>query len=107
MEKHCRELEVKSEHCLLAKHTRWFSHIEGLQAEKCVFYTLWNTGRNLRLLVTEEGGPAVRCTLSADMEPHARNLLQYLYENAVMANQAADVLTDCGAAEVSALEESC
>lgn len=107
MDKHCRELEVKSEHCLLAKHTRWFSHIEGLQAEKCVFYTLWNTGRNLRLLVTEEGGPAVRCTLSADMEPHARNLLQYLYENAVMANQAADVLADCGAAEVAALEESC
>lgn len=49
----------------------------------------------LHFLVSGEAGPAVRCTFPADMECRARNLLQYLYENAVMPSQAADVLADC------------
>lgn len=70
-------------------------HIEGLQAETRVYYTLWQCGPELRILVSGEAGPAVRCTFPADMECRARNLLQYLYENTVMPSQAADVLADC------------
>ena len=40
----------------------------------------------------DTGVITVRCTFPADMECRARNLLQYLYENAVMPSQAADVL---------------
>lgn len=68
---------------------------EGLQAETRVYYTLWQCGPELRILVSGEAGPAVRCTFPADMECRARNLLQYLYENTVMPSQAADVLADC------------
>lgn len=75
--------------------TRLFSYIEGLQAETRVYYTLWQCGPELRILVSGEAGPAVRCTFPADMECRARNLLQYLYENTVMPSQAADVLADC------------
>lgn len=71
------------------------SYIEGLQAETRVYYTLWQCGPELRILVSGEAGPAVRCTFPADMECRARNLLQYLYENTVMPSQAADVLADC------------
>ncbi len=59
------------------------------------YYTLWQCGPELRILVSGEAGPAVRCTFPADMECRARNLLQYLYENTVMPSQAADVLADC------------
>lgn len=69
--------------------------LEGLQAETRVYYTLWQCGPELRILVSGEAGPAVRCTFPADMECRARNLLQYLYENTVMPSQAADVLADC------------
>ena len=66
MEDHCGKAGRSKVNRLLAKQTRLFSYIEGLQAET-----------------------------PADMECRARNLLQYLYENAVMPSQAADVLADC------------
>lgn len=95
MEDYCGKAGRSSGNRLLAKRTRSFSYIEGLQAETQVYYTLWQCGPELRLLVTEEAGPAVRCTFPADMERRARSLMQYIYENAVMARQAADVLADC------------
>ena len=78
MEDHCGKAGRSKVNRLLAKQTRLFSYIEGLQAETRVYYTLWQCGPELRILVSG-----------------ARNLLQYLYENAVMPSQAADVLADC------------
>lgn len=95
MEDHCGKAGRSKVNRLLAKQTRLFSYIEGLQAETRVYYTLWQCGPELRILVSGEAGPAVRCTFPADMECRARNLLQYLYENTVMPSQAADVLADC------------
>ena len=88
MEDHCGKAGRSKVNRLLAKQTRLFSYIEGLQAETRVYYTLWQCGTELRILVSGEAGPA-------DMECRARNLLQYLYENTVMPSQAADVLADC------------
>lgn len=90
MEDHCGKAGRSKINRLLAKQTRLFSYIEGLQAETRVYYTLWQCGPELRILVSGEAGPAVRCTFPADMECRARNLLQYLYENTVMPSQAAD-----------------
>lgn len=84
VEDHCGKAGRSKVNRLLAKQTRLFSYIEGLQAEMRVYYTLWQCGPELRILVSGEAGPAVRCTFPADMECRARNLLQYLYENAVM-----------------------
>ena len=61
---------------------------------RCIFLRCGHVVE-LRILVSGEAGPAVRCTFPADMECRARNLLQYLYENTVMPSQAADVLADC------------
>lgn len=82
MEDHCGKAGRSKVNRLLTKQTRLFSYIEGLQAETRVYYTLWQCGPELRILVSGEAGPAVRCTFPADMECRARNLLQYLYENA-------------------------
>ena len=79
MEDHCGKAGRSKVNRLLAKQTRLFSYIEGLQAETRVYYTLWQCGPELRILVSGETGPAVRCTFPADMECRARNLLQYLY----------------------------
>lgn len=95
VEDHCGKAGRSKVNRLLAKQTRLFSYIEGLQAETRVYYTLLQCGPELRILVSGEAGPAVRCTFPADMECRARNLLQYLYENTVMPSQAADVLADC------------
>ena len=108
MEDYCGKAGRSKVNRLLAKQTRMFSYIEGLQAETQVYYTLWQCGPELRLLVSGTAGPAVRCTFPADMERHARNLLQYLYENAVMPGQAADVLADCcTAGQVEVLNAGC
>lgn len=108
MEDHCGKAGRGKVNRLLAKQTRLFSYIEGLQAETRVYYTLWQCGPELRILVSGETGPAVRCTFPADMECRARNLLQYLYENAVMPSQAADVLADCCTVErVEVLNADC
>lgn len=108
MEDHCGKAGRSKVNRLLAKQTRLFSYIEGLQAETRVYYTLWQCGPDLRLLVSGEAGPAVRCTFPTDMERRARNLLQYLYENAVMSSQAADVLADCcTAGQVEVLGAGC
>lgn len=77
MEDHCGKAGRSKVNRLLAKQTRLFSYIEGLQAETRVYYTLWQCGPELRILVSGEAGPAVRCTFPADMECRARNLLQY------------------------------
>ena len=95
MEDHCGKAGRSKVNRLLAKQTRLFSYIEGLQAETRVYYTLWQCGLALRILVSGEVCPAVRCTFPSDMECRARNLLHSLYENVVMPSQAADVLADC------------
>ena len=71
MEDHCGKAGRSKVNRLLAKQTRLFSYIEGLQAETRVYYTLWQCGPELRILVSGEAGPAV------------------------MPSQAADVLADC------------
>ena len=68
MEDHCGKAGRSKVNRLLAKQTRLFSYIEGLQAETRVYYTLWQCGPELRILVSGEAGPAVRCTFPADME---------------------------------------
>lgn len=67
MEDHCGKAGRSKVNRLLAKQTRLFSYIEGLQAETRVYYTLWQCGPELRILVSGEAGPAVRCTFPADM----------------------------------------
>lgn len=62
MEDHCGKAGRSKVNRLLAKQTRLFSYIEGLQAETRVYYTLWQCGPELRILVSGETGPAVRCT---------------------------------------------
>ena len=58
MEDHCGKAGRSKVNRLLAKQTRLFSYIEGLQAETRVYYTLWQCGPELRILVS---GP--RCAL--------------------------------------------
>lgn len=60
MEDHCGKAGRSKVNRLLAKQTRLFSYIEGLQAETRVYYTLWQCGPELRILVSGEAGPAVR-----------------------------------------------
>ena len=62
VEDHCGKAGRSKVNRLLAKQTRLFSYIEGLQAETRVYYTLWQCGPELRILVSGEAGPAVRCT---------------------------------------------
>lgn len=61
MEDHCGKAGRSKVNRLLAKQTRLFSYIEGLQAETRVYYTLWQCGPELRILVSGEAGP--RCAL--------------------------------------------
>ena len=52
MEDHCGKAGRSKVNRLLAKQTRLFSYIEGLQAETRVYYTLWQCGPELRILVS-------------------------------------------------------
>ena len=51
VEDHCGKAGRSKVNRLLAKQTRLFSYIEGLQAETRVYYTLWQCGPELRILV--------------------------------------------------------
>ena len=56
VEDHCGKAGRSKVNRLLAKQTRLFSYIEGLQAETRVYYTLWQCGPELRILVSGEAG---------------------------------------------------
>ena len=59
MEDHCGKAGRSKVNRLLAKQTRLFSYIEGLQAETRVYYTLWQCGPELRILVSVVPSPQI------------------------------------------------
>lgn len=63
MEDHCGKAGRSKVNRLLAKQTRLFSYIEGLQAETRVYYTLWQCGPRLNRYLVHESVTAQLRTL--------------------------------------------
>ncbi|MEE0801603.1 MAG: hypothetical protein U0L91_10050 [Gemmiger sp.] len=82
---------------VIACYTRTFSQIEGLQTAHQVQYLLYSGKTGLRLEVRKTGQHPNRAwrKLPRGTEGFARRLMQFLYENAVPAELAGDVVDDC------------
>lgn len=83
---------------LLESYARDFSEIEGLQHAHRVGYALYGRAGSLGVVVCREAGPgaskAARCALRNASEEFGRNLLRFLYENAIPPENACDVIRD-------------
>ena len=84
---------------ILAVYTRYYSEIPPLQHAGCAEYVLCRVEGTLCLLVRaqhagEERARAARCELCGAREDTARQVLRFLYENAVSVENICDVVQD-------------
>lgn len=86
---------------LLESYARDFSEIAGLQRSHRIGYALYGHAGKLEMVVCREErqgtAKTTRCTLCRVSEKTGRDLLRFLYENAVEPETAGDVIRDiCG-----------
>lgn len=86
---------IGMEPVVLAAYTRHYTQLPLLQSAACVEYALYEDGGQLYIKAARNGGQALAvCPLPGAAPAYARDLLRYLYENAVAVEHIRDVIAD-------------